>query len=285
MQYELQIFHNTEHHELRTIMIDGEPWFVLADVCRALGMADKKGGYGHHAERLDEDEKRLVQRSEILEHPPAPEGGAPIGSVTLLAVSESGMFALILGSNKPEAKRLRKWVTSEVLPAIRKRGSYSVGGKPVSAEWQPFHDRITSAWGAVAEGYFSIFKEMADITAQLISQGVPVDHKTIPDIVLGMAWGKVWIAQGYEHDYGPRITYAHCYPKSFPQHKSNPQWAKCYPEDALATYRRWVRNVFLPKHLPGYLDRKTAKGDIPPAVAKSALKALGVNPVVRVPAK
>ena len=93
---------------VRTMSRDGEPWFVLADVCRVLGLTDPSGV----ARKLDADEK----------------GQYPIrtlgGEQNVLAVNESGLFAVILRSDKPDAKRFRKWITSEVLPAIRHTGGY-----------------------------------------------------------------------------------------------------------------------------------------------------------------
>lgn len=99
-------------HAVRVVMRNDDPWFVASDVCAALG-------YDHvpHAMRmLDDDERssvRLVDRTE--------NGGNPNVSI----INESGLFSLILRSRKPEAKRFKKWVTSEVLPAIRKTGSYT----------------------------------------------------------------------------------------------------------------------------------------------------------------
>jgi prophage antirepressor-like protein len=65
MQYELQIFEYEDHSEFRILDIDGQPWFVLADVCRHLDLKAKNGSFSHHAEGLDADEKRLVARSII----------------------------------------------------------------------------------------------------------------------------------------------------------------------------------------------------------------------------
>lgn len=90
---------------------DGEVWFVAADVCESLGL----GNPTMALQRLDADEVTL---SSI-------EGK---GGKAINIISESGLYSLVLGSRKPEAKRFKKWVTSEVLPAIRKQGFYSAGG-------------------------------------------------------------------------------------------------------------------------------------------------------------
>jgi prophage antirepressor-like protein len=95
-------------NEVRTVEMNGEPWFVLKDVCEVLDL----GTTAKVAERLDADEKGMNQ---IHTH-----GG--LQSVTV--INESGLYNVILRSDKPEAKPFRKWVTSEVLPSIRKHGAY-----------------------------------------------------------------------------------------------------------------------------------------------------------------
>ena len=93
---------------MRTVLKDGEPWFVAADVCRALEIGDT-----HKAvERLDDDEKG---RSLI------PTLG---GEQELLIVNEPGLYTLVLGSRKPEARAFKRWITHEVIPAVRKHGGY-----------------------------------------------------------------------------------------------------------------------------------------------------------------
>lgn len=114
---ELQIFHYNEN-QVRTVVQDGEPWFVLKDVCEVLGL----GTAAKVAERLDADEKGM---NEI--HTP---GG--MQSVTI--INESGLYNVILRSNKPQAKPFRKWVTAEVLPSIRKTGGYIQGQETLSPE-------------------------------------------------------------------------------------------------------------------------------------------------------
>lgn len=106
---EIQVW-NYESSEIRTVQVNGEPWFVLADVCKVLELSSPH----KVAERLDGDEKG---RNQI----------PTLGGVQEMAVvNESGLYAVILRSDKPQAKPFRKWVTSEVLPSIRKHGSYSV---------------------------------------------------------------------------------------------------------------------------------------------------------------
>ena len=105
MKDEIQIFRNEEFGEVRTVMIDNEPWFVAVDICRALALSNPTVTVA----RLDEDERAKFNLGR--------QGEAAV-------VSESGLYTLILGSRKPEAKRFRRWITHDVIPAIRKHGVY-----------------------------------------------------------------------------------------------------------------------------------------------------------------
>ena len=109
MENKLQVFTNEQFGQIRTISQNGEPWFVAADVCRALELGDT-----HKAvERLDSDEKG---RNSI------PTLG---GMQEMTVVNEPGLYALVLGSRKPEAKAFKRWITHEVIPAIRMHGMYA----------------------------------------------------------------------------------------------------------------------------------------------------------------
>lgn len=105
---ELQIF-NYNGGEVRTVQKDGEPWFVLKDVCDVLELTTP----ARVAERLDGDEVSLAHLTDSLGR-----------TQPTTIINESGLYNVILRSDKPEAKPFRKWVTSEVLPSIRKHGAY-----------------------------------------------------------------------------------------------------------------------------------------------------------------
>lgn len=97
------------------VMQNGEPWWVLADICKALDLSNPS----KVAERLDNDEKQQ------LRYGPNSELGLNHNTTTI--INESGLYSVILRSNKPEAKAFKRWVTHEVLPSIRRTGQYSVG--------------------------------------------------------------------------------------------------------------------------------------------------------------
>ncbi|MBB3039990.1 BRO family protein [Hoyosella altamirensis] len=111
-----------EGAQLRTVVIDGEPWFVAPDACRMLTLRDVTSAL----KMVDHDDKQTLRRSDT---PHMFEGIAPqVQLVTV--VNESGMYALIFQSEKEEARKIRRWLTREVLPEIRKTGSYGSPSLP-----------------------------------------------------------------------------------------------------------------------------------------------------------
>lgn len=137
---ELQVF-SYQSSEVRTVMKGGEPWFVLKDVCAVLGLAKPS----NVATRLDDDERGACLM------------GTPSGDQNMIIINESGLYSVILRSDKPEAKPFRKWVTSEVLPAIRRTGQYSA--KPltdhqkqaIEAKLNNSRARLASVWLKLAQ--------------------------------------------------------------------------------------------------------------------------------------
>lgn len=108
---ELQIFQNQEFGSVRTLVINNEPWFIGKDVARALGYADTKKAIQRHVD--DEDKGR-------------DETPTPGGTQNMVIINESGLYSLVLSSKLPSAKKFKRWVTSEVLPALRKTGNYQI---------------------------------------------------------------------------------------------------------------------------------------------------------------
>lgn len=108
---ELQIFNNEEFGDIRTVTIDNEPWFVGKDVAEALGYAEPRSAVSKKVEECD----RGVAEMET-----------PSGKQKMTTINESGLYALIFSSKLESAKRFKHWVTSEVLPSIRKTGGYDM---------------------------------------------------------------------------------------------------------------------------------------------------------------
>ena len=108
MDNKLVTFENAAFGKIRTLTIDGEPWFVAADVCKALEL----GNPSMTVERLDDDEKGISTIDTLG------------GKQRMAIINEPGLYSLVITSRKPEAKAFKRWITHEVIPAIRKHGAY-----------------------------------------------------------------------------------------------------------------------------------------------------------------
>ncbi len=126
MENKMQVFTNSEFGEVRTLTIDNEPWFVGKDVAEVLGYEKPRNAISAH---VDEEDKK-----------DAPIQGTLGGTQSMTIINESGLYSLIFSSKLPKAKEFKHWVTSEVLPAIRKTGTYNI---------EPYKSKRTSA-GEVA---------------------------------------------------------------------------------------------------------------------------------------
>ncbi len=144
---ELQTF-TYNNSQVRMVEKNGEPWWVLKDVCEVLNIENHKD----LPKRLEDDEVGRLK----LPHPQSPNK-----TVEMLCINESGLYNVILRSDKPEAKPFRKWVTSEVLPSIRRTGAYSTPTKPNKAleikemKPNPRHEQLRLTLGAMGYRYFA----------------------------------------------------------------------------------------------------------------------------------
>lgn len=111
MDNKIEVFKNEQFGEIRTALIENEPWFVAVDVCRALEI----GNSSQAISRLDADEKMITLIS---------NEGNKRGNPNMTVVNEPGLYTLILSSRKPEAKAFKRWITHDVIPMIRKTGGY-----------------------------------------------------------------------------------------------------------------------------------------------------------------
>ncbi len=132
-------------HQLRTVMIDGAPWFFAADVCAAISVDVTQ------TRRLDEDEKGLYSTQ------------TPGGKQAVTVVNEAGLYALILRSRRPEAKPFRRWVTHDVIPSIRKTGAYMANPDGL--------DELE-----VAEKYVAAIKAKRELEQQLAIAGPKAEY-------------------------------------------------------------------------------------------------------------
>lgn len=109
MNNELTVFTSEEFGSVRTVVRNGEPWFVAADVCKALELGTTKKAI----DRLDDDERGM---NSIHTHG---------GNQEMSIINEPGLYSLVLGSRKPQAKAFKRWITHDVIPSIRRHGMYA----------------------------------------------------------------------------------------------------------------------------------------------------------------
>lgn len=116
---EIKVYKNHEFGEIRTVSIDGDPWLVGRDVAQALGYSNPRDAISKH---VDLEDKGVAKCD------------TPGGTQDLTVINESGLYSLVLSSKLPGAKKFKRWVTSEVLPSIRKHGGYIAGQEEMSGE-------------------------------------------------------------------------------------------------------------------------------------------------------
>jgi len=187
-------------HAVRTVIHDGEPWFVAADVCAVL----EHGNPRQVIVRLDDDEKGVLNVD------------TPGGVQEMNIINESGLYALIFSSRKPEARGFRRWVTNEVLPAIRKTGRYEMGQLPPCPErfireeitlTLPGHGRYIVATRpdrplhVHRTGYDELFRDATDTDCRILAHQLKLiesfwrktrENKSVGlDDRDGFAWGKL----------------------------------------------------------------------------------------------
>lgn len=232
MQYALKIFETEDHYDFRTIDRDGEPWFVLADVCRALEI----GNASDAARRLDEDEKGVATVDTLG------------GEQRLTVVNEPGLYSLILTSRKEGAKRFKKWVTSVVLPQIRKTGSFQGAVPSFIARFNANADRVDP-------GYFSVINELVirlwgrlELLGYRMADNGPDGKELRPDISVGKGFAK-WLEEQHPEAANDHTPYVHWTPKA-------DVLARQYPLRLLPLYIHYVDTVWIPDCAEEYFSRR-----------------------------
>lgn len=251
IQHALQVFEYEDQRPFRIIDINGEPWFVLADVCRELEV----GNPSQAASTLDDDEKGIITGDTL--------GGAQ----KMVIVNESGLYSLILRSRKPAAKRFKKWVTKEVLPSIRKTGGY---GRNTPA----FIRRYNQNWDRCALGHFSVineivvrlwgrFEHLGHILADVAQDG----REIRPDISVGKGFSK-WLKDNHPTVADNYTYYLHWTPAGEFQ-------ARQYPDAMLPLFREYLDRVWIPNDAERYFNTRDPAalphiGHLLPAPTKKA---------------
>lgn len=173
------------------------------------------------------------------------------------------------------AIHLAQWLSPEFSVQVTEWVYDWMSGKhPSERVWQQFQDRVSLVYDNVPIGYFCVFRELAEVFASLISNGATFGTKMVLDISVGQHWAIHWKDNDLAITFGERAFFDHYYPGYFPQSFSNPQESACYPDAALPTFRRWLREVYVPVKMPEYLKRQVQQKKLPAQIANDALAAL-----------
>ncbi len=236
----------------RVIDRDGEPWFVLSDVCRELEI----GNAAHAASRLDDDEKGIINSDTLR------------GVQKVIIINESGLYSLILTSRKEAAKRFKKWVTAEVLPSIRKTGAY--GNR---AKIPAFIRRFNLNWDRVSPGHFSIISELVirlhgrlEMVGHTMADKAKNGQELRPDVSVGKLFAD-WLRKRHPSLCDTFSYYWHKTPEAEIQ-------ARQYPIKMLPYYLEFVDTCWLPQYsIPYFKTRDPAALAFLPKLIPMAHKA------------
>ncbi|MEG3877896.1 BRO family protein [Microcoleus sp. herbarium7] len=221
---------------VRIVIREGNPWFVAKDICLILEIKNVADALT----RLDDDEKGIVSTD------------TPGGKQDTAIVSESGMYALVLGSRKLQAKAFRKWITSEVLPTLREKGTYSIETQvPDRPVLGAYIERVKTMYDNarnIPEGYWCVLHEASGLLVYVESVlKLPVDKTDLLDGSIGRTWsnyrkGKEWAGNSLKFSY------------QFPDGR----WCDplCYEYKELEQFRLWLDRQYKTQLMPKYLYSK-----------------------------
>lgn len=226
--------------EISSIEIEGEIWFVAADVCKALDLENvTKALYS-----LDDDEKLTL--------PLVRSGQRRVVNI----INESGLYALTLKSKKEKAKKFRKWITKQVIPSIRKKGSYSINRETVSN----FVMRYDANFDKIDNGYFSVIGELfIRLQTKLYSLGYTIPDKAFdgreirPDTSVGKLFPK--FLEKYYPEFKDRYKY---YQHTFPKQEKTVK-ARQYENCVWEAFADYVDNVWIPQEAERYFKERDTK--------------------------
>ncbi|WP_342344733.1 hypothetical protein [Vannielia litorea] len=183
-------------------------------------------------------------------------------------------YALDSGTANDHAKKAYRTLARKgFVDFVYEQVGLSRGASVRDFSTRQFMDRVGTVHGSVPDGYFCVFKEIADLFAALIARDVKIDSSFIPDISVGKAWSKYWRDENLDSVHGMRGKFLHQYPEYYPQSAAGPQEAFCYPEEALGEFHRWMREVYRKANLSTYLQGKVKSGSLPASNATQIIDA------------
>ena len=142
----------------------------------------------------------------------------------------------------------------------------------LTGTWKLLHERMVL--NPTPAGYFSLLREISDILIPAIQLGLVLGPHTMPDISVGLMWGRYWKARDLDYVYGPRKKCTHRFPEEFARREVE-SWV--YPNAALGEFRSWMQAYYLPQFFPRYLQNKASAGVLPPYRIELLLDAVNSN--------
>lgn len=258
-QQSLALIPHTYQGELITLRA-GDGYIDATNMCKAAGRnwSDYR--------RLGTTNAFLVELSTALQ--------IPIAELIQSVVGGSGTQGTWV--HPQVAIHLAQWASPKFAVQVTKWVvDWMTGLDPRDRVWQQYEDRISLVNNNVPAGYFCVFNEIGSMVATLIIGGADFGTRMILDLSVGGHWGRHWRKAELAGRFGARAKFDHHYPKYFPQSWSNPQKANCYPDEALAEFRRWLRDVYMEIHLPEYLRDQVRQKKLPAEIATGTMDALG----------
>lgn len=147
----------------------------------------------------------------------------------------------------------------------------------LSVSWKNYYDRLML--NRIPQGFFSVFREMAELQVWAMQNGLPHDEHTVPDISVGQTWAHHWKDVAGDDLYGSRQKWPHTYPSTYPQSQAETD-AWVYPLHALGEFRSWLQEVYLPQKYPVYIARKVRLGALTASTAQLLLAAASDLPAI-----
>lgn len=175
-----------------------------------------------------------------------------------MAILEYYAFEAEQSDSGDAIRNYRLLARSSIRTFIYNRCGYDPSNA-IPAPWKNYHERILLN-DQVPIGFFSVFREIADVVVHMIQASCPIDEHTVPDLSVGIAWSKHWVAIHGDGNFGPRQKHPHFFPEWFPQAAINPVEAWIYPVDALGVFRVWLYENYLPSSFPKYIKGKVRSG-------------------------
>lgn len=239
-------YENEEHEKInvRTFDINGEGWFSVDDLCTSLDIKNSRDVKS----KLDEADVGFTDIS----------SGGQKREINI--VNESGMYAIVFQSNKPEAKRFKRWITSEVIPSIRKKGYYGKREESLFIT-HDFARRYNLNWDKTDKGYFSViselyyllygFFEMKGFTIPDKHYNGDIEKNLRPDVSVGKGFSK-YFETNFPKEYGkyPKKPYKHMLNEGFTVDCSQ------YPREVHYIFYEYMQNEWIPNNSVVYLKGK-----------------------------